>query len=169
MNNWRVRLVLGGTALAALLLWVESAPAQTQTNAAPQILFLHLKLTQKGISLVASSVQPGLAKPQPNLETKEIQFELVSALGQTLWPGAMDDPRTRRVEFEDPPRSGRLKRKAILLKEAEFTIRVPFLTDARRIDFYTLDSAPTNSKSDKPPVRKLLGSVPLPVHGKPMP
>jgi hypothetical protein len=166
MNGLRSRLACAAIVLTALLIWVEAALAQT--NAAPQILFLHLRLTQKDIALVESSVRPGVAKPQPNAETKEIQFELVSSRDKVLWRGAMDDPRVRHVEFENPPRSGHLKRKIIQSKEAEATIRVPLLAEARQIDFYALDSAEVG-KSDKPPARKLLGTVALLADGKPAP
>jgi len=162
MNGRRAGRIRAGIVVAALALRVASAPAQSQTNTIPQIFFLHLRLTQKDITLVESSVRPGVVKFQPNPETKEIQFELVSASGKVLWTGATDDPRNRHVEFEDPPRSGRLKRKTAPLNEAEFMIRVPVVAGAQRIDFYTSVSPSAEGKPDKPSSRKLIGSTALP-------
>ena len=164
MNGWRVRFVGGGIALAALLFGIPFASAQT--NAAPQILFLRLRVTQADISLVDSSVRPGMVKAQPDPEAKEVQFELVSDAGEVLWQGAMDEPRTRHVEFEEPPRSGQLKRKTIRSNAAEFTVRVPALSQASSINFYSHPAPSADGPSRKPAARKLLGRVPLPPAGQ---
>lgn len=140
------------------LLW--AAPLPAQTNSGPQILFLHLKLTNQVISLVEANVRPGVLKPASNSEADGVEFELVSTAGAVFWKGAMANPSVRHVEYEDPPHSGQLRRKAIPLDEAEFTVRVPVVPGATRVDFYKLD--PPASAARNIVSRKLLGSIACP-------
>ncbi len=155
-------VTLGGIAYGLAALLLGGGYLSAQTNAEPKILFLHVKLTSNNVALVESSVRPGVAKPQLNPDGKEIQIELVSAEGKIIWTGAADDPRVQHVEFEDPPQSGRLRRRTIYLNEAEMTIRVPFVAEARRIDFYASGPSSPKGEDDKRLARELLGSIPLP-------
>ena len=133
-----------------------------QTNQEAGILFLHLKLNAQGGSLVKSTFRPGVLKPQPNPEGRDLVCEVISAKGETLWKGGLDDPRVQRFEYEDPPRSGRLKRKEIRREEAEFTLRVPALSEARRLEIYRLAPAGAGGKGEPGRAKKSCGSIVLP-------
>jgi hypothetical protein len=151
---------LAAVAAGLLALLAISASAQEQTNDSPRILFLLLKFKNNSVSLVESSVQPGYLKPRPVEDIPDgIHFDLISADGQALWRGVIENPSRRVVEFEEPPRSGKLKRKIIPVTEAEFTVRVPARADVRRIEFYTLQKSEPESKG----ARKSLGSFDLPL------
>ena len=128
-------------AAASIAFWPMVAVAQT--NDSPGILFLHLRLEHsKTVTLIESGTRKGTLKPQsPSNQPGAIHFELLTADRRSLWRGAIPDPSERVVEYEDPPRSGKLKRKNHSLGETEFTIRIPFSTDARTVEFYRLDSA----------------------------
>ena len=150
-----------GLAAAGLfVLLVSPAKATAQTNDSTEILFLHLQFKNQSVSLIGASVQPGYLKPRPadNIPNG-IHFDLISADGRELWRGVIEDPSRRVVEFEEPPRSGKLKQKIIQAADAEFTVRVPARADARRIEFYTLQKL----GSDNQEARKTLGSFDLPL------
>lgn len=147
------------TTVTALLLAFLAINVLGQTNDGPRILFLHLQLKNESVSLIKSSVQPGHLKPRPNPDdTDGIHFELTDSDGFRLWTGAMADPRSRRVEHEDPPGSGKLKSKKVELRDPEFTVRVPLLSEARQIEFYTLVPIGSEDKLQ----RRSLGKLPLP-------
>jgi hypothetical protein len=152
------------TTMGLLFLW---GAVLAGTSDGPGILFLHLLVKENGISLLKVDVRPGFLKPQAREVVPEgIHFDLVATNGKSLWQGMTDDPRLQHVEFEDPPRSGKLKRKTITRKEAEVTVRVPQMPEAERVDFYTLEaSAGTNQVTQL--VRKSLGSVVLPASSIP--
>ena len=145
--------------LVALTLASLLANATAQTNETSKIVFLRLQLKGQSVSLIETTVRPGYLKTRRNLDLPDgIHFELSDRAGHPLWHGAIEDPRVRAVEYEDPPRSGKLKRKEFRLSEAGFTVRVPMLADAKRIEFYTLERA----DSGKDERRKSLGKLPLP-------
>lgn len=133
-----------------------------QTNEAPQIRFLHLKIKDQRVSLVDTLTRPGVLKPQLNQDPGGLQYELVSTAGVSLWKGAVPDPAWRHFEYEDPPGSGLLKRQTVVLNEAEFTIRVPAITASKRLDLYRLQPTGSEAKAEQSAVRKLLGSVSWP-------
>jgi hypothetical protein len=151
------RRILSPLATATALMVLSLGVTMAQTNEAPQILFLHLKLKHNAISLVESNVAPGTLKPPRPAETG-IRYELLSATGESLWQGWLDDPRERQIEYEDPPRSGKLKRKTFRREEAEFTMRVPVRAAAHRIEFHALE-APAMEATTTNQVRKLLGCL----------
>jgi len=159
-----MRKVCGVTCLSfvaagLLVSLVLPAQAAVQTNASAGILFLHLQLKNNSVALVESSVQPGYLKPRPVEDIPNgIHFDLISADGRELWRGVIEDPSQRVVEYEEPPRSGKLKRKSIQAAEAEFTVRIPVLADARRIELYTLEKTGSAGKE----TRRSLGSLSLP-------
>jgi hypothetical protein len=126
------------------------------------MLFLHLKLNAQGLSLVKSTFRPGVLKPTVNPEGRDLLCEVFSEKGEKLWKRALDDPRVQRVEYEDPPGSGRLKRKEIRREEAEFTLRVPVFSQAQRLDLYSLQPPPAGQKGESSRAKKLCGSILLP-------
>src|ERR1043166_1660851 len=145
MKSLRTRA--GLLALACFTAWLVCGlgPLGAQTNDEPQILFLHLKLKNKTISLVKSTQVPGVVKA-PRTAPTGLQYEVVSATGESLWKGTIEDPGERHLEYEDPPGSGKLKRKTIHFDEAAFMVRVPLLPAAQRVEFYTLESSPADPK-----------------------
>jgi hypothetical protein len=136
---------------------------RAQSNSTPQILFLHLKVTNQVVWLVSSVTRPGVLKTPRDAAADDLHYELFSASGESLWKAAVADPTILRLEYEEPPGSGNLKRKTVVLKEAEFTVRVPVVPQDRRIDFYKLEpSGVPDGKGVKPLTRKSLGSLDLP-------
>ena len=155
---------------AALVIAATIIPAarlDAQTNEPPRILFLHLKLKGQTISLVNATAVPGVLKPSRAAQGN-IRYEIISTNGVPLWQGAMTDPRDERPDFpalddsdktprQPPPRPD----------ELEFTLRVPGLPSAQRIDFYTLEPPPSDDGAATNAVKKILGSLPLTTPAKP--
>jgi hypothetical protein len=162
MNFARMALPFLAAIVASLLCATSLMGAPT--NATPQILFLQLKMQHDTISRVKSSISPGILKPQPNPKAREIQYELVSASGEVFWRGGLDDPSVREVEHEDPPGSGQRKRRTVRLDVVEFSIRVPVISGAQRLEFFRLET-PLQDRSGEKTVRKLFGSLPVPANG----
>jgi hypothetical protein len=135
--------------------------ALAQTNPPPQILFLHLVISNQVVSLVDSNLRPGVLKPAPEADSTGLFYELVSEAGALLWNGSMADPGVRHLEFENPANPGELQRKTVQLDRPEFTLRVPFHPKARRVNFFKLSAGPPGSV--QPAVtRASLGSITLP-------
>jgi len=142
---------------------LTATPAPAQSNSAPQILFLHLRITNEVVSLVSSVARPGVLKAPREAAGDDLRYELLSASRKSLWKAGVADPTIRRLEYEEPPGSGNLKHKTLVLKEAEFTIRVPVLAEARRIDFYRLEpSGAPDAEGRRAVTRRSLGSLTLP-------
>src|SRR5262245_50186817 len=143
--------------VAAVLVWSSSELLAAPTN---QILFLQLKLQRDAIAPVKSSISPGVLKPQPNPQAREIQYELLSASGEVLWRGGLDVPTARQ---------GRT------VEAVEFTLRVPVIAEAQRLEFFRLEVVAGDGteegrrSAEAPPrpkvVRRFLGSVPFPTDG----
>jgi hypothetical protein len=146
-------------AMIASLLCSSNLLMAAVTNETPQILFLHLRMKENAVSLVGCSTGAGVVKPQPNLEARELQYELLSASGEVVWKGGLNDASLNSIEYEDPPRSGRLKRKAIRANDVEFTVRVPLISSAERLEFFRWETLPEDARSGKKAPRKPLGSV----------
>jgi hypothetical protein len=158
-RKWLSRHFQSVTGVFGLTLACLLANAQAQTNDEPKILFLHLQLKTNSVSFIKSSTRPGHLKPRPNDDIPDgLHFELTDGDGRPLWHGVIEDPGSRSVEYEDPPGSGKLKRKKFHSSETEFTVRVPVLAKARQIEFYTCERA----GSGKDEQRKSRGSLALP-------
>ena len=154
------------TVLLALLCLAGAWAAEAQTNQQPQILFLHLVVTNQAVSLVDSNLRPGVLKPGLEADSTSLFYELVSEAGATLWKGSMADPSVRHLEYEDPANPGKLQRKSVQLDKAEFTLRVPFHQAAQRINFFKLPSgAPGTARQEV--ARISLGSITLPLDKQP--
>jgi hypothetical protein len=132
-----------------------------------QILFLHLKLKDDGLTLVNSSVKRGRLKTPLTADKKgEIHLELTAADGSPLWSDVLADPRVQRLEYEDPDKPGALKVKEVRVAEVEFTVRVPFHKEGKRIKLYRLDRLATRTEALAPgQTKKLLGAVAIPASG----
>jgi hypothetical protein len=154
------------TVLLALLALAGAWVTEAQTNKQPQILFLHLVVTNQAVSLVDSNLRPGVLKPGLEADSTGLFYELVSEAGATLWKGSMADPSVRHLEYEDPANPGKLQRKSVQLDKVEFTLRMPFHQAARRINFFKLASdAPGTARQEAS--RTSLGSVTLPLNKQP--
>jgi hypothetical protein len=128
-----------------------------QTNSQPKMLFLHLRLKGGVITLLDSVSQKGVVK-RPRLDGT-LHYQMFSSKGQGLWAGAMPNPALRELEYEEPVGSRNFKRKTVVMDPAEFTLRVPALPDANRLEFFTLVSDPSDSTVS---TKRLLGTVMLP-------
>jgi len=144
-----------------LLLVTVGGPLPAQTNAGGQILFLHLKVKDQIITLLDSAAVPGTLKPPRELN-EGLEYRLVSSTGEFLWKGGIDDPRVRRVEYDDPAQPGKLQVKFIRSDEAEFTVRVPVVSSAERVEFDVIEPAVSGTNGSPSTIRKKLGSVLLP-------
>jgi hypothetical protein len=110
---------LTGIAIALLL-----AVAARAADSSPGILFLHLRMTNGRVELVQQTRTPGRLK-QRAPAGGAVQIELQSKTGETLWTQFIDDPASRRIEYEDPAQPGRLIAREITLTNVDFTVRVP--------------------------------------------
>jgi hypothetical protein len=158
-DNTLLRFALLIAVVAMTLSWASAANAQPQSEA--QIVFLHLRMKNDTLTLVKSALRPGLVKQRRLVEkTGDIYYEVISSSGKSLWQGVTGDPSQQRFEYEDPDHPGQLKSIHRELKEVEFTLRIPFKPEMRRLELYRM--APTAPDPGRPKVlRKLIGSIPL--------
>jgi hypothetical protein len=132
------------------------------TPSAAQIVFLHFKMKNDSITLVKENVRPGVVKQRRGSEARgEISYAMLSSSGKLLWSGTMEDPLLQRFEYEDSSNPGRLKIKFVKLKEAEFTLRMPFKPEAERIEFYRQNSPEAAQSRQKASRHVPLGSIVL--------
>ena len=155
-----LRSLVAKGAFVLFLFWVGASLAQT--NAEPKILFLQLKVKGGAVSLVKSATRPGILKRTRTPAADELQFELLSETGESLWRAGVPDPTVRRVEYEDPPGSGNLKSKVIQLEEAEVTVRVPVVPKGHHVEFYRLEAPTPGAKGEKTFAHRSFGTVRLP-------
>lgn len=135
------------------------ANAQTQSDA--QIVFLHLRMKNDTLTLVKSALRPGLVKQRRLVEKPGgIYYEVISASGKSLWQCVAADPSQQRLEYEDPDHPGQLKSIHVESNEVEFTLRIPFKPEMRRLELYRMTPAAPDSYRPKV-VRQLIGSIPL--------
>lgn len=138
----RVRFVTG-----LVLVFLGCVLARADTNTGPGMLFLHCRIQGQAVTVLRTVHAPGVVKA-PGVANGEIEYALLSAQGETLWRGVIEDPRVQRFDYEDPPRSGRLRLKVIRHEAAEFVVRVPARADARWIEFRKLDPAAADAATD---------------------
>jgi len=130
-----------------------------------KILFLRLRIQNDSITLVQSSVRPGTLKQTVGYAKIDgIEYRCQSADGLTLLSNVMSDPTVRRYEFEDPAQPGTLSVKQVKLKDVEFTLRIPFKDEMRRVEFFRVVSPGTSSLLQKSP-RKFIGAIEIPSDG----
>jgi hypothetical protein len=146
-----------------VLLGANSLMAEAQTNSGPGILFLRLKVKNQTISLVEATLRPGVLKPGLEGDSTALFCELLAEDGTALWKGNMPDPNLRHFEYEDPSNPGQLRRKSVQVSEAEFTLRVPSVPAARRIDFFKVQPGSPGVSLQKLS-RTSWGSITLPVN-----
>jgi hypothetical protein len=144
------------------LMLAGALAAEGQTNNGSGILFLHLKVTNQVVSLVEAKVRPGVLKPGPEGDSTALFCELVTEAGTPLWKGSMPDPTVRHFEYEDAANPGKLQHRVVQLDEAEFTLRVPSLPEARRVDFFKVKAGSGAEAKGQKAARTSWGSIALP-------
>jgi hypothetical protein len=126
----------------------------------PGILFLHLRIEHDGsVRVLDSRAAPGKLK-SPQQAHGPLKFELQSKDNNPLWNGAMDDPRVRHFEIENPLGSGKLERRSHFVREMEFMVRVPIHSAAAKLVVFEEEApkAPGMGRTG----RKVLLAHPLP-------
>jgi hypothetical protein len=156
--------------LALVCFCVGVSELCAQPKDVDQILFLHLRMKDGTLTLVRSATVAGVLKSRRSADKKApFQLEVETAEGASLWGEKMTDPSVRRYEYEDPDNPGVIKSKVVQLNEVEFTVRVPFKKEARRLSFYRVSQpaekgktliAP-DAKSSKP-AKELIARIDLP-------
>jgi hypothetical protein len=130
-----------------------------------QILFQHFKLKDDVVTLVQSTVRPGVLKsPVTSEKNGELYLELLGGNGSTLWSDVLDDPTVQRMEYEDPDHPGQLKTHWVQSTEAEFTVRVPFHKAAKQLRVQRLAS-PALKTDAIGQAKIMLGTFELPEQG----
>ena len=126
-----------------------------------KILFLQFKIKDNSITLVKTTIKPGVAKqPASVVDKNSLYYQFFSPSGASLGKGSMKDPLIQHFEYEDPDHPGQIKRKEVRLEETEFTLRVPYNPKLQEIEFFKL--LPSNLDSQKqPPLPKSLGKIKL--------
>jgi hypothetical protein len=162
-SRWRVAWRWAVMGALSVLLVANSLVAEAQTTSGPGILFLHLKVTNQTVSLVEATLRPGVLKRVREADSTALFCELLAEDGTTLWKGNMPDPTLRHFEYEDPSNPGQLRRKSVQVSEAEFTLRVPSVPAARRIDFFKVPPGSPGAGLQKLS-RTSWGSITLPVN-----
>ncbi|MGE5313563.1 MAG: hypothetical protein ACM3Q4_02605 [Acidobacteriota bacterium] len=148
--QWKQWLICA--ALPALLM-TESLHAQGQ------ILFLRLRMQNDSVRLVESSLRPGMVKQVRKApESGVIEYECLTHAGEVVFRGRMSDPSLRRYEYEDPAEPGRIAVRHVRVKDAEFTVRVPYREGLRRVDFYRKNSNASSGASVRS-MRTHIGTV----------
>jgi hypothetical protein len=116
------------------------ATAELGAAAAPDqsvgITFLHLRTTADGFELVeAKTVNGSLRARRYDSAKPGLHVELRSADDRVLFRDVYPEPTVTRLEYEDPQHPGKIRVKEIA-PTAEFTIRVPYIAEARTAHFY---------------------------------
>ena len=125
-----------------------------------RILFLHLRIEQDGsVHVLSSRTAPGKLKT-PRQPRGALKLELQSADSSPLWNGAVEDPRVRHFEVEEPPGSGNLERRTHTVAEAEFMVRIPAQKAAAKVLIFEQEALKGNAHGRAQ--RKVLLSHPLP-------
>jgi hypothetical protein len=131
-------------------------------HAQNQILFLRLRIQNDSITMVRSNVRPGVLKQAMDFSKNgEIEYQCQSAAGLLLLSSVINDPSVRRYEFEDPEQPGALRMKEVKLKDVEFTLRIPFREDIRRVEFFRVEP-PGASNLMRKAARTFIGAIEIP-------
>ena len=145
--------------VACVLSSVVSAQPNGRTNERARILFLHLKMSRGAVSYLGSSVRQGTLKISRNGQGgAEIDCAVISTKGEVVFSDALQDPSIRRYEYEDPLNPGRLMSRQVILDDVEFTVRIPYSDDIRRVEFYRGRAQRGGTSLLKSP-RDLIGTV----------
>lgn len=143
------------------LMFPSAGSLHSQQKEGSKIVFLHLQMKDHAITLLRSSVHPGVLKRQRSAEKSAgISYDVANSSGESLWTGFLDDPLIQRYEYEDPSNPGRLKVKYVKQTDVEFTLRIPLKEGIRYISFYRLESSNLLPKEPRN-LRALIGRIEL--------
>jgi hypothetical protein len=79
-----------------------------------------------------------------------LRFHAVeSADGTVLSSGSLDDPLSKKLEYEDPDSTGVIRSTVVHLDEADFIIRVSYDSAMEAVSFYRTVSADGKREIDK--------------------
>ena len=168
MSSFRNR-TLRSCRLLLVCFCFGTAELRAQRKEPDQILFLNLRMTNGVITLVNAMPTPGVLKSRRGADKKgPIQLEVETAAGTSLWNETMSDPSVRRYEYEDPDHPGGIISKVVQLNEVQFSVRIPFNKEARRVSFYRVAPSETSKAQVAPParppkaVKELIARIDLP-------
>ena len=136
------------------------------TYSQDSIVFLHLRLKNDTITLIKSTIRPGVLKqPRMGNDPTGIVFEVMSQRDSLLFKNNLKDPSILHVEYEDPNDPTRLLSKKILKNDVEFTVRIPYKKEMHRVYFYRTSFIPSSSKTHQ--VNKsIIGEADLLLNGE---
>ena len=101
------------------------------------IVFLQLRLKNETVTLVKTTVRPGILKQQRvDNDQPGIFFEVLSQNGSLLFKNNLKDPSIQHLEYEDSENPGRLLSKDVRQNDVEFTVRIPYKREMSRVEFY---------------------------------
>jgi hypothetical protein len=143
-----------------LIALIGLIPLQTiRVHAQDKILFLRFRMRDDSITIVQSNIRAGFLKPIIDAgKAGGIEYQCRSSVGSLISRGIIDDPSSRRYEFEDPDQPGRLKVKVVSFNDVKFTLRIRFEKEISRIEFYRIRIPEPSSRLQKK-VKVFLGSV----------
>ena len=131
-------------------------------HAQHKILFLRLRIQNDSITLVRSNIRIGLLKRTEDFaKNSGIEYQCQSVTGLVLLSSVMNDPSVQRYEFEDPEQPGMLRMKHVRLNDVEFTLRIPFREDIRRVEFFRVETQGTSPLMRKA-ARTSIGAIEIP-------
>jgi len=122
------------------------------------ILFLFLRMRNDTVELISSCRSPGVLKPARNSKkVGPIDYDMVTALGETILSQNMEDPLIERTEYLVAENAGALQKTNLKLNEVEFTLRVPWKREACQLRFYRreLIESPAGQQVDRRPLSSL--------------
>jgi hypothetical protein len=153
------RLVQFGAALSLAGLAALANVARSQTNDAPQMLFLHLQFREGAPVLRDWTVRPGTVKARPAPDGPVLAVEVQDEKGRALWQTAIPDPRVRRIESHDPAQRNGAGARCVVIENPELTLRIPLLREARQVELF----APNETDGSEGAQRRSVGRLKLPL------
>ena len=135
-------------------------PAATVKNAEDEhwILFLFLRMRNDAVELISSCRCPGVLKAaRKGKKAGPIDYDIVTATGESIWSENMEDPSIERREYPADGATGALKKNHLKLNEVEFTLRVPWKKEAWQLQFYRrqLIESPAGQQVERRPLSSL--------------
>jgi hypothetical protein len=122
------------------------------------ILFLSLRMRNDTVELISSCRSQGVLKAARNgKKVGPIDYDIVTATGESIWSENMEDPLIERTEFPVAENIVGLKKNHLKLNEVEFTLRVPWRKEACQLRFYRrqLIESPAGQQVDRRPLSSL--------------
>ncbi|MEO8428026.1 MAG: hypothetical protein ABI651_13025 [Verrucomicrobiota bacterium] len=122
------------------------------------ILFLFLRMRNDTIELISSCRSPGVLKTARGArKVGPIDYDIVTATGEPIGSGTMEDPSIERREYPVGENTGALNKTRLKLNEVEFTLRVPWKKEAWQLQFYRrqLIESPAGQQVERRPLSNL--------------